>query len=138
MFRVGFAMMSAVSGGLFVSALLSSAPALAATLQVAGPVSVNTGSGFRPVTGTVEVNPGDRILVGNGGSAQIVYSASCSTGVSPGAVATVAASAPCTATTPNVPTNAVLIGAAVAGGVGAAVALSQSGGSTPAPRPASP
>lgn len=126
--------------------LAGGASAAAATLNVTGPVSVNSGSGFRPVTSGVEVNPGDRVLVGNGGSAQIVYNSTCTANVLAGAIATVSAQAPCTVASQPAATNGIILGAvAVAGGAGLAVALSGgAGGSgspsvTPAPtRPASP
>ena len=51
--------------------VLVSTSAHAAVLSASGAVQVNRGGGFRTVTGTVNVNPGDRILVGPGGNAQL-------------------------------------------------------------------
>ncbi len=53
-------------------------PSLAATLEVVGStVAINKGSGFKPVTGIVDAQPGDRINVANGGSANVVYTDGC-------------------------------------------------------------
>jgi hypothetical protein len=57
-----------------VAWLLSSTLVSATTLVGAvGPVSVNKGEGFVPVTGEIELVPGDRVLVGEGGFAAINY-----------------------------------------------------------------
>ena len=46
----------------------------AATLQaVQGDVMLNTGEGFRRVTGPAQVTPGDYVMVGQGGKANLVY-----------------------------------------------------------------
>lgn len=122
---------------LFGAALLASS-AQAATLSASGPVSVNRGNGFQPVSGTVTVNPGDRVLVGNGGSASISYTASCVTSVAPNRMAVVRGTAPCTTTTtteltPAGNTGLIVGGALLAGGVAAAVIVSnnKSNGASP-------
>jgi len=118
------------------AALLASS-AHAATLTASGPVSVNRGNGFQPVSGTVTVNAGDRVLVGNGGSASISYDTSCVTSVAPNRMAVVRAVAPCTTTaTELVPagnTGLIVGGALLAGGVAAAVIVSnkKSNGASP-------
>jgi len=56
---------------------------------------VNNGGGFRPVTGTLEVRPGDRILVGANGEARVAYSSSCVTRVAPHAILSVVSAPPC-------------------------------------------
>ena len=54
------------------------APSLAATVQAArGQVLVNTGTGYRPVRSGTSVNPGAIVVVGAGGSAQVVYPDGC-------------------------------------------------------------
>lgn len=121
---------------LFGAALLASS-AHAATLSASGPVSVNRGNGFQPVSGTVTVNPGDRVLVGNGGSASISYTASCVTSVAPNRMAVVRAAAPCSTTTttelaPAGNTGLIVGGALLAGGVAAAVIVAnKSSGASP-------
>ncbi len=99
----------------------------AATLSTAaGDVLVNTGRGFvRGQQGQV-LNPGDRVMVGNGGgNATVSYDLSCFQSVNVGTVVTVRQGIPCenpaTTTNPaplgNVPTEIIVLGgAAVIGG----------------------
>ncbi|MEZ5844240.1 MAG: hypothetical protein R3D27_10995 [Hyphomicrobiaceae bacterium] len=119
--------------GLVATAMLATG-AQAAVLNASGSVSVNTGSGFRPVSGSITVNPGDRVLVGPGGNAQITYSASCITTVSANRMAVVRATPPCTVTTgetvaPGANTGIIVGGALLAGGIAAAVIVSSGGSS---------
>jgi hypothetical protein len=58
-----------------------------------GTTLVNRGTGFSPVTGTTELQPGDRILVRNGAGARITYPDGCNVPVR--GVATVDPLSPC-------------------------------------------
>lgn len=77
------------------AALLMVSSAHAATLSASGSVMVNTGSGFKAVSGTVEVRPGDRILVGASGEARVAYTSTCVTRVAPHAILSILSSPPC-------------------------------------------
>ena len=71
-------------------------PAFAATLgSVQGVVMVNRGNGYQTVQGTVQLNPGDVVVVNPGGSAQLSYADGCSVQVQVGAVVTVGEQSPC-------------------------------------------
>ena len=76
--------------------LLAAAPCSAATLQPAqGEVFVSHGQGYQLVTRSIEVNPGDAVMVNPNGGATIVYDGGCSVPVQPGAIATIAPQPPC-------------------------------------------
>lgn len=62
-----------------------------------GETLVNTGSGFKPISGPTEVASGAQVMVRPGGSAFIVYSDACSTRVGSERVWAVQAAAPCSA-----------------------------------------
>ena len=112
-----------VIGAMFATANV----ATAATVVVnAGTASVSTGGGYSSIPSGTEVGPGSKLIVSQGGSATIVYSSACQVSVSAGQVVTIPAQIPCTAG-PGVSggvTTYVIGGAVVAGGVGAAIALS--------------
>lgn len=117
---------------------LMAMPSQAAQLaDVQGTVLVNRGTGFQRAAGIIELQPGDRVMATGGGSARIVYSASCSAAVSPGTAVIVRAQAPCAGSnvsTTSVPTEALVTGALVAGGVVAgALALGGQGNSPASP-----
>lgn len=80
-----------------VSMLAFDASAFAATTltSIQGSVQVNTGSGFRPVTGSAHVTPGTSVMAAPGSSAEILYSDGCRTPVRAGAVSSVAPVPPC-------------------------------------------
>ena len=59
---------------------------------------VNHGSGYRFVSGSVNLNPGDMIVADSGGSAQLFYDGGCTVVIEPGAVVTVAELPPCLTT----------------------------------------
>jgi hypothetical protein len=70
--------------------------AFAATVTaIAGPLQVNTGSGFHKVAGSAEVAPGSSVMVEPAGKAQITYTDGCKVPVNPGAIAVVAPVSPC-------------------------------------------
>ena len=78
--------------------VISASPCSAAMLEaIAGQVSVNRGSGFQHVSGVVNVEPGDAVMVSPGGSARVVYADGCPVNVAPGSVLRVAAASPCQA-----------------------------------------
>ena len=113
-------------------ACLAFSSAQAATLEgVQGEVMVNRGGGYRFVSGTVELKPGDMVIANSGGSAQLSYNGGCTVLLEAGAVITVAEQPPCLTTqasaaptTPGLTPGALAIGAVVVGaGVGAAVLL---------------
>jgi hypothetical protein len=82
---------------LFASASVVSAAQSVATVQdVSGKVLVNKGKGFAPVAGSVQLNAGDRILVGEDSFATISY-AECAVSLAKPTVFTVAKAAPCVA-----------------------------------------
>jgi hypothetical protein len=62
---------------------------------IQGPLQVNFGNGFRPVSGPVQLQPGGSVMAGPGGSGEIRYSDGCRTPVAPGAVSIVAPVSPC-------------------------------------------
>lgn len=76
--------------------LLLTVPCLAATVDsVRGQVSINRGDGFRRVTGTIQANTGDSVMVSPKGRARVVYPDGCALNVDPGAVVTITAQSPC-------------------------------------------
>ncbi len=101
----------------------------AATLTVSqGPCFLNTGTGYQPVSGSVEIKAGDRVICRGAGSAQIAYSPTnvvTVTSANPAIVQVVAAGGGL-----GVTEALVLGGVAVAGGVAAAVSAS-SGSKSP-------
>ena len=122
-------------------ALFAASAQAAVLTNIQGQVSVNTGQGFKPAGPTVDVKPGDRIMTGQGGTAQIDYSETCITSVAADTVVIVQANPPCAPTTtgqvdpatPPTGNNVLIIGGlVVAGGAIAALALGNGGGSKPA------
>jgi hypothetical protein len=72
------------------------ASAIAATvIPTQGPLQVNSGSGFHPVSGPVQLQPGGSVMAGPGGSGEILYSDGCRIPVRPGALSIVAPVSPC-------------------------------------------
>lgn len=88
---VGFATVAA--------ALLASAGfALAATTVNApqgGLMLSHAGKGFKPVTGSVVVGAGDRVMVANGSAATVLYDGGCSVPVEAGKVLAIQFVPPC-------------------------------------------
>jgi hypothetical protein len=79
-----------------LSASLLGTSAFAATVTpIEGTVQVNTGSGFRPVSGAAEVSAGSSVMVSPNGKGEIRYSDGCKTAVRPGSVAVVPPVSPC-------------------------------------------
>jgi hypothetical protein len=115
----------------------------AATLEsIQGQVMINTGSGYRFVSGTVELKAGDMVVANDGGAALLFYGDGCSVPVQAGTVVTVSEQSPC-ATTPQqgstgvqglTPSTLAIGAVVVGGGVGAALLLG-GGGSDKAASP---
>jgi hypothetical protein len=79
-----------------LSGLALAAPACAATLgSIEGTVTVNRGGGFQHASGTLELKPGDSVIVNAGGNAQLTYEDGCNVMVEVGAIVTVAEQSPC-------------------------------------------
>lgn len=105
--------------------LIAAAPAHAGTVEsFNGVVQVNRGGGFQQVgVGTV-VNPGDRVLIGEGSNVRISHSNNCILVLPQQGLYTVPQNAPCTAASPpSVGPAEIGVGLAVAGGIGATVYL---------------
>jgi hypothetical protein len=85
--------------GLFIVAMSTFAlgtSAFATTVTpIKGTVQVNTGSGFRPVSGAAEVAPGTSVMVSPNGRGEIRYSDGCKRALLPGSVAVVPPVSPC-------------------------------------------
>ncbi|MEO1719038.1 MAG: hypothetical protein AAFR23_02295 [Pseudomonadota bacterium] len=122
--------------------LVVATPAFAASLiPTQGTVSVNTGDGFRTIATAQEINPGDRIVLPSGSTAQISYPGGCAVDLSvpAGAERQVVVVQPAAqafaAAGPTTNVTAIAIGAGViAGGAGLAIALSGSDNdSSPSP-----
>lgn len=137
----------------FSAVLLTVSSAHAATLQASGSVMVNSGNGFKAVSGTLEVRPGDRIFVGANGEALVTYSSTCVTRIAPHGMLRILAAPPCdgmmnsgarsrgptdVGPQPIVGDGSLLIpfGALAVGGVAGAIINAR--GSNPASPPASP
>ena len=131
--------------------LMVSGPAQAAAVHAeAGEVFINPGSGFIPVTTTTYVAAGTTIMVPAGATAYLAYEGGCTTRIEGPRTVAVAAVPPCqpgqgqatadwaAQTSPTgqavdaLSTPVVIGGLVVAGGVGAALALS-GGGNDKAP-----
>ena len=82
--------------GTMFSVMTMAVPAGAAKLSgINGGISVNTGGGFQRIRGVANLNPGDRIMAGPDGKAEIVYDDGCKVPVAPGQVVTVTTTSPC-------------------------------------------
>lgn len=85
--------------------LIDGVAAQAAMLaNVKGDVRVNAGQGFKAAASGQTINPGDRVMLGPGGSAAIVYDQQCLERVEPGLVAVVKSFTPCNVTGGTSPT----------------------------------
>jgi hypothetical protein len=79
-----------------MSAFALGTSAFAATVTpIEGTVQVNTGSGFRSVSGAAEVAPGTSVMVSPKGRGEIRYSDGCKTTVRSGSVAVIPPVSPC-------------------------------------------
>ena len=79
-----------------VSTFALGTSSFAATVTpIEGTVQVNTGSGFRPVSGAAEVAAGSSVMVSPNGKGKISYSDGCKTALHPGSVAVIPPVSPC-------------------------------------------
>ena len=89
-----------------VSSVLAACAILAGGVEAASPVArltnvegkvyVNTGNGFTPVNGPVELSKGDRVMVGEKGAASIgYYLAACDVMLTSSSMTTISEKAPC-------------------------------------------
>jgi hypothetical protein len=120
--------------------VLTSGASAATVTAVSGKVSINRGDGFVQISNGTSVKPGDRVMVGLAGMAEIVYENGCRQKVEPGSLITVADSLSCktttqdsgwvTQTTEEQKTNIwpYVLGGAAVGGI-AALAVSLGGSS---------
>lgn len=106
--------------GVLGAALLScSVGAHAATLEaISGEVMVNNGSGYRFVSGVLELKPGDMVIANIGGSAELSYGGGCMVMVAAGSVVTVSEFWPCTTAQVTQPGQAAQPGVPGAAGQG--------------------
>lgn len=99
------------------------ATAQAATLEIIqAPVSANFGQGFVPIDTGTQLNPGVQVMAKPGGRGQIVYDNGCTEPVEEGKVVVVQEDPSCVgAGLPFGDTHHVLLGTAVAAGVGVGI-----------------
>lgn len=64
---------------------------------VRGEILVNTGVGFRAITETMQLKPGDAALAGDEASGSLIYEDGCRVDVVPGSLVWVRARSPCSA-----------------------------------------
>jgi hypothetical protein len=78
-------------------AVLAGSPCWAATIVEpgTGDLTINRGQGFKPAKKGAQVKVGDRVMVGPGGAATVVYDDGCKVDVQPGSVTTIAPLSPC-------------------------------------------
>jgi hypothetical protein len=77
--------------------VLTTAVSAATVTVTAGKVSISHGNGFAPITGSTSARPGDSVMTGVSGSAEIIYDNGCREPVRSGTVTKVAESPPCKA-----------------------------------------
>ena len=132
---------SGILGACVAASLFVGTVAQAATIEpVQGNLSVNQGQGFQRVNTRVDANVGDSVMVGPGGSANVVYSDGCTVNVQPGSVVSISALSPCASgslaqdSDGGLSTGAIAGGALFALGIGLGVyGITQSQTTTPAP-----
>ena len=116
---------------LMMSLILGSA-AHAATVRVTeGELFISRGNGYERVAGTAQGHVGDSVMAGEFGVGQITYANGCAVTVRPGTVAAIEAQASCTAAhdwstnvdpaSEGLSTGHILLGAAIAGGIGVGI-----------------
>lgn len=104
--------------GLAASMALTVSAEAAMVQALEGPVFVDNGQGYQAISGAMQIAPGNLVLAGNGGKAQILYENGCSVAVDSGQTVAV------TDTPPECKRRGGwLIGAAAIGGIAAGVIL---------------
>ena len=104
--------------GLAASMAMTVSAEAAMVQALDGPVFVDRGEGYQAIAGATQAVPGDLVLAGNGGSAQIRYENGCTVAVESGQTVAVTHSPPQCRRTGN-----WLIGAAAVGGIVTGVIL---------------
>ena len=133
---VGF--MRQILTALIMMSFLAANAHAAQLTNIQGQVFVNRGDGFKQVTGPTQVNPGDRVLAGANGKAQVFYDGSCFNNVGAGQAIIIPQGQPCapaaeqTATTGGIGTTTLVVGGLVVA-VGAGVAIAASSRSSKKP-----
>jgi hypothetical protein len=118
-----------------IAALLSGHCAANAAIvsPESGPVLINDGNGFVPISGDTALRPGARVMAKKGGTAVIHYGDSCTVRVEPGQVLMIQEKAPCEgASADGLDTTTLAVGGAALAGVGIAIAVTQGGDDKPA------
>ena len=110
-----------------MAASVFSASAMAASVDVVqGQVSINRGAGYTRISGVTQAKAGDMVMASPNGRARVAYGNGCMLEVEPGMVVTVP---PDTSCNPSMlgshHTHYIIGGLVIAGGVGAAILLSQ-------------
>ena len=105
--------------------------AAAIELAIEGDVRVSTGGEFVPATPGQQIQPGHRVLVGEGAAAELAYGNGCGKSLSSPGVYTVTADCQAAPARAGMSQGAVI--AAVAGGVAVIAAASGGGSDTPPP-----
>lgn len=75
--------------------LFATACPAATLVPVHGQLSINHGQGFVGVSGPIEANAGDSVMVSPDGSANVLYGDGCKITLQPGSVITIAELSPC-------------------------------------------
>jgi hypothetical protein len=122
---------------LVMSLILGSAAHAATVTVTEGELFISRGNGYERVAGTAQGRVGDSIMAGEFGVGQITYANGCAVTVRPGTVVAIEAQASCKAAhdwstnldpaSGGLSTGHILLGAAIAGGIGVGIyALTQS------------
>ena len=100
--RVNLVDVSSRAAMVALAGMMMIAPCEAAFLdQIQGKVLVDSGTGFKPVTGPIVVKAGDRVMAQADGSAIVKYSGNCVAEVKAGAVVYVVGEGACGAVDPG-------------------------------------
>lgn len=119
-----FGVSSMRSALVFACAFLASSQVFAANVaNIQGQTLLNAGSGYRQLVGATEAGAGSKVMANPGGQAQVTYPDGCVVTVNPGQVYTIAPASPCSQGAAPLG-SPYAIGAALVGGVAAAVILS--------------
>lgn len=132
-----FSILTAAMVGSIVCGVLAPASVRAATLTVlTGEVFLSNGQGYQAVSGQINVEPTDCLLINPGGSAEVTYDDGAIVKLGSGSTMCVGSSAADQAgqnasslTAGDTGTSYMMLGLVGVGVIGGAIALSQGGGS---------
>lgn len=131
-----FSILTAAMVGSIVCGVLAPASVRAATLTVlTGEVFLSNGQGYQAVSGQINVEPTDCLLINPGGSAEVTYDDGAIVKLGSGSTMCVGSSAAdqagqnASSLTGDTGTNYMMLGLVGVGVIGGAIALSQGGGS---------